>query len=831
MSVREMTVSRRVKAGLGALAGALLLALVPLPSGPVQAAEAPLADVTAEDSAVTKTGEKGPYDDFSGLKVTVHQTRNLRAQGVEVSWTGQETSAAKYMNFLQIMQCWGDDPAGPEREQCEFGANNAGERFMGLRALPRGLDPGETEYTEASGGGNPFVPFRPVVGEQTDSGTDWTYFTNNDTNTQPWLRTRQDGTGEAIFEVKTALEAPHLGCGEVDPAAGRTTPRRCWLVVVPRGTHDPDGSSDIGTGLKTSGLSQSNWDQRMVFPMDFGPVGNTCDADKAERRVIGSELLTDAITSWQTRLCSGADARFTFSQAGEEYTRGLISNPTPSSPGLGITVAPVEGGAEVVHAPVAVSALTIGFFWEDGDAGQVHDLKLSPRLLAKLLTGSYPYDVRQITFQSPVPKHLEGNALSIIVDPEFRELNPYFERPTAPQLGPDGILLQAGNSDVNSLVWRYLQSDTDAREFLQGKPDPWGMKVNPSYQGLGLDKDAPFDFPKADPTETEVSLSLGGDQTGKISYGQQEKSPYSNDLHNGALRIRRGASGATFVPAQDPNSPGGVKLVTSDAIPGDRRTYGIVDAASASRYELDVAALANADGQYVKPTADALLKAVDRMPDSAVKGVKAPTPATAKGGAYPLAAVAYAVAPLDQPAKVRQDYARLIRYAAGAGQTPGLAPGELPPGYAPLPEALRDQASAAADELERGKPAAPGGDESAPNGSGGAGGGGAAGGGSAGGAGDGTAAAGGTADEEAAAGGSGTDAPSASATPGAAAAGGGSGPAKSVAASSGGLTPGEVLGIVRWVLLGVLVAGGVAALAGPVLLRLSVRRAATGGSG
>ncbi|WP_405984754.1 hypothetical protein [Streptomyces sp. NBC_00872] len=831
MSVRETTVSRRVKAGLGALAGALLLALVPLPSGPVQAAEAPPADVTAEDSAVTKTGKKGPYDDFSGLQVTVHQTRNLRAQGVEVSWTGQETSAAKYMNFLQIMQCWGDDPAGPEREQCEFGANNAGERFMGLRALPRGLDPGETEYTEAPGGGNPFVPFRPVVGEQTDSGTDWTYFTNNDTNTQPWLRTRQDGTGEAIFEVKTALEAPHLGCGEVDPAAGRTTPRRCWLVVVPRGTHDPDGSSDIGTGLKTSGLSQSNWDQRMVFPMDFGPVGNTCDADKAERRVIGSELLTDAITSWQTRLCSGADARFTFSQAGEEYTRGLISNPTPSSPGLGITVAPVEGGTEVVHAPVAVSALTVGFFWEDGDAGQVHDLKLSPRLLAKLLTGSYPYDVRQITFQSPVPKHLEGNALSIIVDPEFRELNPYFERPTAPQLGPDGILLQAGNSDVNSLVWRYLQSDTDAREFLQGKPDPWGMKVNPSYRGLGLDKDAPFDFPKADPTETEVSLALGGDQTGKISYGQQEKSPYSNDLHNGALRIRRGASGATFVPAQDPNSPGGVKLVTSDAIPGDRRTYGIVDAASASRYELDVAALANADGQYVKPTADALLKAVDRMPDSAVKGVKAPTPATAKGGAYPLAAVAYAVAPLDQPAKVRQDYARLIRYAAGAGQTPGLAPGELPPGYAPLPEALRDQASAAADQLERGKPAAPGDDESAPNGSGGAGGGDGAGGGSAGGAGDGTAAAGGTADEEAAAGGSGTDAPSASATPGAAAAGGGPGPAKSVAASSGGLTPGEVLGIVRWVLLGVLVAGGVAALAGPVLLRLSVRRAATGGSG
>ncbi|WP_066942911.1 hypothetical protein [Streptomyces lushanensis] len=837
MSVRGMPVSRRVKTGLGALAGALVLALVPLPSGPVQAAEAPeirAADAGAEDSAMTLSGKKGPYDDFSDLEVTVHQTKNLRAQGVEVTWKGPETPPSmKYMDYLQIMQCWGEDPAGPEREQCEFGAISVGDRFMGLRALPKGTDPQETEYTEAKDGGNPFVPFRPVVGEPTDAVTDWTYFSNNDTNTQPWLRTRPDGSGEAVFEVKTALEAPHLGCGEVDPAAGRTTPRRCWLVVIPRGTHDPDGSSDIGTGLKTSGLSQSNWDQRIVFPMDFGPVGNTCAADKQERRVIGSELLTDAITSWQTRLCSGADARFTFSQAGEDYARGLIANPTPTSPGLGITVAPVEGD-DVVHAPVAVSALTVGFFWEDDGAGQVHDLKLSPRLLAKLLTGSYPYDIRLVSFQHPVPDHLQGNALSLIVDPEFMKLNPYFDRPTAPQIGPDGILLQAGNSDLNSLVWRYLQSDKDAREFLQGKPDPWGTKVNPSYLELGLDKDAPIDFPKADPTETEVSLALGEGATLKISYGQQERSPYSNDLHNGALRVRRGASGATFIPAQDSTSPSGIKLVASDAVPGSRKAYGIVDAASASRYGLDVAALPNADGVYVKPTSDALLKAVARMPDSAVKGVKAPTPATATGGAYPLTAVAYAVAPLDQPAKVRQDYARLIRYAASSGQTPGLTPGELPPGYAPMPKTMRDQAVSAAALLERGKPADPDAspsDESSIAG-GSAGGSAAAPGGSAGGDGSGTTAGAGDGGATDGGTGAGGGTPDPSAAPGAGTGGSGSpGPANSGLASSGGLTPGEALGIVRWVLLGVLVAGGLAALAGPVLLRLSARRVATGGSG
>ncbi|MFF3754981.1 hypothetical protein ACFYYH_31810 [Streptomyces sp. NPDC002018] len=835
MSTRDLLRTRRVTAGVAALAGALLLALVPLPSGGDQARAAEAGAVEAragaEDSALTLTGGKGPYDDFSDLRVTVHQTRNLRAQGVRVTWTSRETPPSNgYRNFLQIMQCWGDGPAGPDREQCEFGASRAGTRWMSQRDLPQGSDPLEKEYVDHPVG-NPFVPFRPVEGEPTDSVSDWTYFSPNDTNAQPWLRTRSDGTGEAVFEVKTAVEAPYLGCGAVERAGGPGTPRRCWLVVVPRGESDPDGSVNPSDGLTTSPLSQSNWDQRLVFPMDFGPVGNSCPADMAERRLSGSELLTDAITSWQSALCEGADSRFTFSQFGEDYTRNLIQNPTSTSPGLGITVAPLETEEpQVVHAPVAVSGVAVGFFWEDRDNGgqQVRDLRLSPRLLAKLLTGSYPYDIRQLDFTNPVPDHLRGNAESIVVDPEFRKLNPALDRPAAAQLNPGGILVQAGNSDVNALVWNYLQSDTEAREFLQGKADPWGMKVNPYYKDLGLDETAPLDFPKADPTETRARLVINGEEM-TLPYGQLEKSPYSNDMHNGALRVRRGATGAAFVPALDASSPGGMKLVTSDVNPGERMAYGIVDTASAARYQLDLAALPDADGTYVEPTEDSLLKAVARMPDSAVKGVKAPTPATAKDGAYPLTAVAYAVAPLDQPADARRDYARLIRYAAGAGQSPGLAPGELPPGYAPMPKALRDQALAAADRLVRGAPAGPGAPPASGAGTGGDGGGGAAG---APAGGDGSATTGG-AGAGGAATAAGTDgAPGPSASPGGATGGaGGPGPAKSALASSGGPTPGEVLGAVRWVLLGVLVAGGAAALAGPVLLRLSARRAATGGSG
>ncbi|MFE9884250.1 hypothetical protein [Streptomyces scopuliridis] len=827
-------VSRRVSVGVGALLAAMLLALVPLPPGADRAEAAETGSGTnaaAADSAKTLTGKNGPHDDFSGLKVTVHQTKNLRAQGVDVTWEGPAVPTTDgYRNFLQIMQCWGDDQAGPDREQCEFGGNNAGTHWMSTRTLPKDKDPLEKEYTDG-GDDNPFVPFQPLQGDPTDSPADATYFSKNDTNAQPWLRTRTDGTGEAVFEVKSEIEAPYLGCGDIGSTAGAGKPRKCWLVVVPRGEHDPDGTVNVGDGMHTSPLSQSNWDQRLVFPLEFGAVGNTCPADKAERRVIGSELLTDAITSWQATLCAGADARFTFSQAAEDYARRLIGKPTSTSPGMGITVAPIEEAAGVVYAPVAVSALTVGFFWEDAEAGQVRDLKLSARLLAKLVTGSYPYDIRQIGFEYPVPDHLKGNALSIIVDPEFIKLNPYFDRPTQAQLGPGGILLQAGNSDVNSLLWRYLQSNAEARDFLRGKPDPWGMKVNPFYQALGLGTDAPLDFPKADTTETHITLTDGGGVDRTVAYGQLEKSPYSNDMHDGALRVRRGATGATFSATLDQSNPQGIKLVPSDSNPGTRQAYGVVDAASASRYELDIAALPNADGVYVKPTADSMLKAVARMPDSAVKGVKAPSPATAKSGAYPLTAVAYAMAPVDQPAAARQDYARLIRYAAGDGQTQGLAPGELPPGYAPMPKGLRDRALSAADQLVRGKVADP---AATPPADGGAVGGASDGGsvsGGAGGAGDAAGAgSGGAAGAGGTAGGEGAGTPEAAASPGAGAAGT-SGPGSKSGLASGGLTPGEVLGIVRWVLLGVLVVGGVAALAGPVLLRLSARRAAATAAG
>jgi hypothetical protein len=194
-----------------------------------------------------------------------------------------------------------------------------------------------------------------------------------------------------------------------------------------------------------------------------------------------------------------------------------------------------------------------------------------------------------------------------------------------------------------------------------------------------------------------------------------------------------------------------------------------------------------------------------------------------KDGAYPLTAVVYAAASLDQAKDARLDYAKVMRYAAGAGQTQGTAKGQLPYGYAPLPTALRTQATQAAARLEKGAPAtgeSTGGTSTGGDAVSGTGSGGSVSGGAAGGTGT-TIGTGATGTSGATADASNTAKPSVNPTE--------TDPAKQNVAQSGGYTPSEVLGLIRWVLLGVLVAGGAAALAGPVMVRLSMRRGAAGG--
>ncbi len=90
--------------------------------------------------------------------------------------------------------------------------------------------------------------------------------------------------------------------------------------------------------------------------------------------------------------------------------------------------------------------------------------------------------------------------------------------------------------------------------------------------------------------------------------------------------------------------------------------------------------------------------------------------AAAARGAYPLTMPVYAaVNPKASDADLRRSYAAFIRFAATDGQQSGTAIGQLPQGFLPLPDAWRDLATAAADDIEAGRmPTAGGGGTTTP---------------------------------------------------------------------------------------------------------------------
>jgi len=135
------------------------------------------------------------------------------------------------VKYLQIMQCWGDDPAGPDRTQCQYGGSDtqispsAGD-FVRTRQVNYGsnlVDPKETlkgpaGKGPAGGSDNAFVPFwaagkEKPTGPATSDRSD--FFDSQVTNEIPLARTHGDGTGQELFEVETVRQAVRHRC-------------RCW---------------------------------------------------------------------------------------------------------------------------------------------------------------------------------------------------------------------------------------------------------------------------------------------------------------------------------------------------------------------------------------------------------------------------------------------------------------------------------------------------------------------------------------------------------------------------------------------------------------------------
>lgn len=714
--------------------------------------------------------------------VTVKLAGLATTNPVQAKWQNLVSS-----NFYQLMQCWGPDPNAPDfAETCAFGglAGQAGYSEGGRIMESAGLAPGigtrarhNTGYFTKDGEPatadeyDPYdpghrvnprygVPFRSVQGAV--SLPEWIpsqysvvngvgRFFGGTSNEQLIVNSIVGRASETQFQVLSAAANPYLGCGADD---GTGEARDCWLVIVPRGEHggsfkdadtqcedrslvertswDPDqsleypGYGDQSFYQEGSSLDPacSFWDDRLVVPLDFQPRGMVC-ADGAARPLIGTELVVAAVGSWQSALCSGeTKALFSLTTAASSV---VAENVAAGERPLGLVGAALPADAGLIeprYAPVTNTGVVIAFRSEHFSTGRaVERLRLTPRLVAKLLTNSYKASVPWVSGNDRrYYEHLESNPDELGLDPEFMELNPdvgYYKN-----FGTDLMVIGPQGDDGLRQLWAWIQADDQARAFLAGEPDESGMKVNPYYlkaghpeaRGGGLDVDLTTDSidtaPKADQTLAPDQATADRDHRG-TRVDSLMMNPYSSGYEEVARRVLTGDLKRTiFWDSLTPNSSGEsgawVGAPSSIYVKPGLRTLGATDAHSALALGLQVAELQLPNSSdFVGPTTAAMQVTVSTQQVDATTGVATTDFAELPAGAYPLAQTLYAAvdiagAKLDEGA--RHDYAALIDYAAGPGQAPGQQRGQLPLGYAPLSEAQRAQATAVATELRNWRP-------------------------------------------------------------------------------------------------------------------------------
>jgi hypothetical protein len=618
-------------AGRGWRPGALLLA-----AGGVLAALLPVVPPAAAGSTpqAVGAGETTPAPAAGdGATVTVSRTTGLVNQTITVSWAGFRPSSATRLqntgdsldvntqNPVRVYQCRGTDPQSSS--DCYgspgFRGIDATDTSPAYPAVPAFTYPGQTDPFDAT----------------PDGPANW----------QDNV-TRADGTGEVTIQVFTKRESAGLGC-DVDAP--------CSIVVVPTAGRPPGATEDLMDAPWA-------WERRAVVPLTFLPVDDACPLSGTSLRVEGSPVAAGLLETWRGKTCTLTDnsVRLDYTAIGEPQTREDVA---AGVTGLGLVIDPLDADAGksrgVVYAPVSITGLVVAFQVDDANGRPVSSMRLNARLVAKLVTASYRSGGDPAVIDNPV---------NIFRDPEFLKLNPGVQWPGgAPGNHP---LLLGDLSDTTSALTRWLWHDRQARAFLQGKPDPWGMTVNSNYKNVAM----PFaNFPLLDQNLSTTFEPISGMDTlaRQLSIAQ----------FPGALVTEENGQNITTKPPRQN--------------PGAREVIGIIDAADAARFQLPTASLQNTGGAYVAPTDDSLLDAMRHAstnPDGVTRAVDLDS---SDKGIYPLTLLVSAALSTHADAPERKRMAAFLDYVAGPGQVPGDQIGRLPAGHAPLPASMRDEVRAA----------------------------------------------------------------------------------------------------------------------------------------
>jgi len=582
-----------------------------------------------------------------------------------------------------------------------------------------------------------WIPFKAADGSVYAGGADGcagiapdavTYEGSLQPSNTTYAQTDLQGKGSTKFVISTADSNASLGCSNTAP---------CSLVIIPiMGLScDPDAANlpeddrppaDVrdlafsrcaATGqfqpgefagapniedLSVSGLlwwSESNWRNRITVPLRFAQSANICDArkDSAPVYVYGSELVTAATLQWAPRFCLDPKLfKLAHVQTGEPQAKNLLQNGTIEA---AFEAAPPQTPFQrpTVQAPTALTGFAITFQVDDGSGHPLQTLRLTPRLLAKLLTESY---AGLTVVQSTYPA-LANNPLDLAQDPEFTALNPGAPAPGYNTPPAATLYSLSSDSDVIWALSSYINADPDARAWLDGKPDPWGMVVNPAYKGIELPVVSwPLldDFAEGWLYTNDGNMCLAQDPTPILPL---IAAPVAT-LAQLALNMQFGVANSQIV-CKDSGSITQKLAAVGRENPGQRFILGITSLADAERYRLDAASLlthtdpgaaskfTSAAGRTFVPPEDASLRAAARMFQPVEQDGTWVLPydklrSSADGtGAYPgTMLVSTAVPTQGLPMTDAKRYAEFLRFVAGEGQQPGFGNGQLPPGYLPM---------------------------------------------------------------------------------------------------------------------------------------------------
>jgi hypothetical protein len=661
---------------------------------------------------------------------------------------GVSSSSAPAAKQISPNTCWTQTPA--ERFQFDNTFNfppyrldryaSRANRALSVAApkpLPKGC--------LASAGAQHWVPFDAASGKLYKGGPNGCAgiapeAANFAASLQPgnttYAASNLQGKGADKFVITTSESNASLGCSDTvpcslvvipimgiscDPAGDDLPPvdrpnpaaieARALALCSQKGAYKPGAVSsgfNEQEDLAVSGelwWSASNWRNRIAVPLTFAPPSDVCALvnKSAPTDIYGSYLLLQATQQWAPHFCLNPKSfRLQHIQTSEPEAKNLLSTGSVDAAFQGSSPS-TPFAKPVVQAPTAITGFAVGYAIDTKKGQEYVHLRLDARLLAKLLTESYPSNstVRLEDKGLRNPKTHQPNPLDLAEDPEFQALNPGLPKKLINPEAAATILSISSDSDIMTALTTYINDDREARAWLNGKPDPWGMVVNPNYKGIKLPVSS---FPLLDTFEPpglyQASLNpcLADDPTPwlpLVASPVEDPATITLDLQFDIASSQIECSGA--------GTPSEKLTAIGRETPGQRFILGITSLADAKRYELDTASLQTHDDRassgtftssagrsFASPSDASLRTAANLMrPDKATGSWPVPykrlrTDPAAKS-AYPGTMLVSTDVPTSGLSTANaRDYSQFLDFVATTGQTPGVGNGELPPGYLPM---------------------------------------------------------------------------------------------------------------------------------------------------